>query len=573
MLFAGRLAVVQIIDGPEMAAQARAERSRIYPIKALRGKILDATGKEMATSVKRYNIGVNQKKINTFTLYDEKKKDSAGKPLVLGTGPAAAAQLLAPILKQDPAVLGGKMVADDLSTFVYIARFVEPDTWRKIKALGIPGIEPEEVFKRVYPNKNIGGNIVGFTDIAGTGLAGLELSQEDKLRGVDGKGQVEIGRTGRIIPVADQSVVDAEPGWDVHTSIHIDLQGYCQEQIDKTTADTGARWSAAMVQEVKTGRVLALCDSHTVDSSLPGEVPAEDRGSRAVSVTYEPGSTVKLSTFATALDAGVITPTTPFTVPYEITMPNGQSFVDSSRHATMRYTAAGVLAQSSNVGTVQIGDMVKDSARYQHLVKLGFGHTTGIELPSESAGLLDKWNDWDGRQRYTTMFGQGMAGTLLQTTGQVQAIANGGKLISPRIIDYWVKPDGTKVPQERPKAQQVMKPETAKILMKMMQGVVSEGGTSPNAALDGYLVAGKSGTSQIISARGVQEGTVGSFIGVIPADRPEVVISVVVYRPTSNIFGTVVAMPAFKSIATATMRELGVSPSNAQPDIYPLQAG
>ncbi|MDO5673119.1 MAG: penicillin-binding protein 2 [Actinomycetaceae bacterium] len=582
-VFAVRLVYVQIIIGPDLSAQARAERTRVYSIPAERGKILDKSGKVMATSVKRYHIGINQETINTFEIpaggllrgekgQEEPIKDENGE-IITGYGPAAAAKLLAPIIGEDAALLGGRMVprpGAEAKTFIYLKKFVTPEVWRQVRDLGIPGVEPEEVFQRIYPNGSVAGNIIGFTQEGAGGIAGLEQTQDEKLRGTDGKGEVEIGRFGQIIPTGTESVVPAINGQNVHTTISIDLQNLAQQEADQVVTQFGAQWAAIAVEEVGTGNIIALADSGTVDPSQPAKVPEEQRGSRAVTNTYEPGSTAKLVTFASALDTGAISPLTPFTVPYEITMPNGQAFIDSHEHPTMGLTAAGVLAQSSNTGTVQIGDMVKDSTRYEHLRALGFGEKTGIELPGESAGILAKPQDWDGRQRYTIMFGQGMASTILQNTSEVSTIANGGVHIKPRLIDRWEAADGTITKQTRPDPVQAIKPETSQILLRMMEGVVSDDGTAPNAVISGYRVGGKTGTTQILDSKGTMVGAVASFTGVLPIDKPKAVISVVAYKPTASIFGTDVAVPGFKVVATATMRHLGVSPSDGSPNLYKL---
>lgn len=580
-VFAVRLVVVQLVEGPALAQAAQEQRSRSYVIKAQRGDIVDASGKPLATSVKRYNIGVNQVKINTYfepvmTSKDGKQvaeRDEYGREKVKAFGPAAAAKKLAPLLKADPAELGGKLVAapdKEASTFVYIAKEVTPEVWREIQKLGIPGIEPEEITKRIYPNGNVAGNIVGFTNIDGVGLAGLELSQDSKLAGVDGKSLTEIGRKGQTIPVEDNYKKEAIPGQSIQTTIRLDLQNTCQQVVENTKAQMGAQVVLAEVQEVGTGKVFALCETNTVNPAEPSKSKDSDRGSKAVSTVYEPGSTLKVHTMATALEAGKLEPTSAFTVPSQITMSNGQTFRDSTPHGTQGLTAAGIIAQSSNVGIVQVGDLVKDSERYDKLRQVGFGKPTGIELPGESSGLLANYQDWDGRQRYTIMFGQGIAATIVQVTNGIATIANGGVSTQPHLIESWTKPDGTVEKKPVDAGKRVYTKETSREILTMMEGVISEKGGAPNAKIEGYPIAGKTGTTQIIAANGQQTGNIGSFTGVLPADNPRVVITVVVYRPTSSIYGSVVAVPAFKDIANATIRELGIPPTNEVPQLYPI---
>ena len=309
----------------------------------------------------------------------------------------------------------------------------------------------------------------------------------------------------------------------------------------------------AEVQEVGTGKILALCETDTVNPSEPTKTSEKNRGSKAVSTVYEPGSTLKVHTMGAVLEAGKVEPTNTFTIPGEITMSNGQSFRDSSAHGTYALTAAGIIAKSSNVGIVQVGDLIKDTDRYQKLKQLGFGKPTGVELPGESAGLLAPSENWDGRQRYTIMFGQGIAATILQVTNGIATVANGGVEVQPHLIESWTKPDGSVEKNSVDAGTRVYTKDTSRKLLTMMEGVVSEKGGAPGAQIEGYPVAGKTGTTQIIESNGRQTGTVGSFTGVFPADNPRVVITVVVHRPSASIYGSVVAVPAFKEIAGATI--------------------
>lgn len=581
MIFAVRLVFVQLIDGPALAKQAQEQRSRTTVIKAQRGDIVDMSGKPLATSVRRYNIGVNQVKINTYfepvmTQRDGKEVpelDEFRRPKVKAFGPVAAAEKLAPLLKQDPAELGGKLVAtpgQKPSTFVYIAKEVTPEVWRDIQKLRIPGIEPEEITKRIYPNGNIAGNIVGFTNVDGQGLAGLELSQNAKLAGVDGEESREIGRKGQEIPVESNYKKAAISGQSVKTTISVDLQNTCQQVVEQTRGKTGAQSVLAEVEEVGTGRILALCETDTVDPRDPTKSNEKNRGAKAVSTVYEPGSTMKVQTMASVLEEGKVEPVTHFTVPYKITMSNGQSFQDSVPHGVQNLTAAGIIAKSSNVGIIQVGDLVKDSQRYAKLRQVGFGKVTGIELPGESAGILPPPEKWDGRQRYTIMFGQGLAATIVQVTNGMATVANGGVKVAPHLVDSWRTPEGKTIKKKVDAGTRVYTKETARKMLTMMQGVVSKEGGAPAAAIEGYPVAGKTGTTQIINSRGQEVGTVGSFSGVFPADNPRVVVTVVVNRPKTSIYGVVVAVPAFKDIASATIRELGIPPTHSKFELYPI---
>ncbi|MFC4556368.1 peptidoglycan D,D-transpeptidase FtsI family protein [Georgenia faecalis] len=561
MVFGGRLVYVQAVEGPGLAAEALDERLARSTLQAPRGDIVDANGEILATSVSRYNIGVNQVLIREFTA------EIDGEPK---TGAVAAAAVLAPHLDRDPAELGAAMVGD--STFVYLEKGLTPDQWREIRELGIPGIEPEATTERIYPNGATAGNIVGFVGRDGAGLAGLELALDADLEGTDGSSVVEIGLHGQRIPTGQSTTTPAEPGRTVHTTIDRDIQFRAEEVIDAYTERYGAAWGAVVVEEIGTGRILALADSHRVDPGNYQDTPPERRGSRAAQAAYEPGSTGKLATFAAALDVDAVEPTTVFTTPDRLTMPSGQTFSDADPHATEDLTVAGILATSSNTGTVQVGDRMNDEERHAYLEAFGFGSTTGLGLPGETGGILADPEAWDGRQRYTTMFGQGMAVNLIQNTSVAATLGNGGVRVSPRIVDGYTGADGTFEPVETPEGVPVVREETAGEMLRLMEGVVSEEGTGVLGMLDGYRAAGKTGTAQVPDANGRLTQTVASFIGVAPAEAPRIAVGIVLYHPTTQLSSGIIAAPIFPEVANFTLRHLGVPPSQSAPEPYPLRA-
>ncbi|MFC7405353.1 peptidoglycan D,D-transpeptidase FtsI family protein [Georgenia alba] len=563
-VFGGRLVWVQAVQGPSLAQEARADRTATSTISAPRGDIVDADGEILATSVERYNVGVNQQLVR----YYERTDPETGE--VLSTGAAAAAEALAPLLEQDKAELGARMVGD--STFVYIAEGLTPAQWREIDALNIPGIEPERTTERIYPNGTTAGNVIGYVGRDGNGLAGLEMSMEDALTGEDGSITVEIGATGEIIPTGHREEEPAVPGETVHATIDRDLQHVAQESIDQAVEQFGAPWGAVVVEEIGTGRILALADSNTVD---PGNYQAwspEDRGSRAVSNPYEPGSTGKLPTFALALEQGAVDQRTPFEVPDTYTTDSGQTFHDNSPHEELNLTTTGALQMSSNTATVQIGEMLQDSDRYHLLRDFGFGQRTGIELPGESPGVVHRPEDWDGRTRYTTMFGQGLAVTLLQNTSMAATIGNGGVRVDPHIIDGTTDGDGQFTPTEVTTGEQILEEDAADSLLQMMETVVQEGGTGPQGAVPGYRVAAKTGTAEIPDAAGGLSGRLGSFVGVAPAENPRFAVGVVVYRGYGASYGGTVAAPTFRDVMSFALRDAGVPPSTEPAPDLPLES-
>lgn len=555
----GQTVFLQVVKGPALAAAAKAERTITWVDRAQRGQILGRDSSVLATSSISYDIGVNQLLIAQYEETEAREDPQTGKmeDVVVGHGAAAAAARIAPILGVDPQELGAHMVGH--STYAIIAEAVEPDTWRRIKALDIPGVEPDQRTRRSYPAGKVAGNVVGYTyegdERELIGSAGLELTQNDVLTGVNGKASVEIGKTGAIIPTGSQDEEPAVPGTTVRTTIDPDLQALAQESIDEVVKAQGADWGTVVVMEPQTGKVLVLADSRSVDPADPGASAEGDRNARSVQAIFEPGSVGKVMTFAAALEKGVLTPTDSFVVPYTWQAPNGQEFQDSHPHEVQYLTAAQVLAESSNVGTVQIGDRVSDADRYAFMEQFGYGSLTGIEMPAESAGILSASDTWDGRTRYTTMFGQGVAGTSLQAVQVLATVANKGVCVPPRLIDAWIAPDGTETPQEQAPSRRVISEATAATLTDMLIGVTQEGGTAESASIDGYLVAGKTGTTEILT----ESGTVASFVGFTPARDPAIAVAVIVYRPDGTYGGTVAA-PVFRKIALAAMHSLGIAP-------------
>ncbi|WP_448760152.1 peptidoglycan D,D-transpeptidase FtsI family protein [Actinomyces oricola] len=567
-LLAGRTAWLQVVAGPTLAAEAQAGRTLTWVNRALRGNILGRDGTVLASSVVTYDIGVNQVKVAQYSYEVPRQNPLTGETVVetVGYGAAAAAAQIAPILGVDPLELGAKMVGD--STYAIIAESVPPDTWRQVNALGINGVEPDQRTRRTYPAGNVAGNVLGLTreneERERVGIAGLESTQDEVLTGINGKGSVEVGNSGEIIPTGEQHDTPAVPGTSVRTTINPDLQRIAQAAIDEVVDAQSADWGCVAVMEPATGKLLVLADSHSVDPADPGQTAEENRGARSVEAIFEPGSVGKVVTFAAALEEGTITPQDTWTVPDTWTAPNGEVFRDSHDHPVQQLTSAQVLVESSNVGTVQIGDTLSDETRYAYMEKFGWGSQTGVELPYEPDGLIYPPDQWDERTRYTTMFGQGVACSTLQAVQVLSAIANGGVLIPPRVVDAWIGPDGTVTPQVQPEGRRVISQEAATTLTEMLIGVTQEGGTAESASIDGYLVAGKTGTTEILT----EDGTVASFVGFTPARDPAIAVAVIVYRP-EGVYGGVVSAPVFRKVALATMHTLGIAPD---PTVIAAQA-
>ncbi len=545
---AAQLFNIQIVKGAELAEQGRAVRTSSSRPDGPRGTIVDASGQVMVDTVKTYHIAVNQKNITEHRRYEDGK--------LVGEGPADAARLLAPILDLDPSELGGAMLGD--STYRYLAKNVDATTYREIRRLGIYGIEWEPSFERLYPAGSTAATVLGSVDSEGNGNGGLELVYNEILTGVPGEESYEVGPTGAVMPGAKVTTKEPEPGATLHTTLHLDLQHSVEVALDAAVERYGAQWGAVVIMEVATGRVLVLADSDMED---PSQGPQQ---SRAVQMVYEPGSVGKVLTFATALEQGAITPYTEFAVPdrYEI---DGQMFKDIHDHETYLRTATGILAQSSNTGTIMVGSQVSDQDRQQTFLDMGLGAITGIQLPGESAGILHDPKDWDTRTKYTTMFGQGLAITALQSTAMVAAIGNQGVWVPPTIVDGWTDGDGVFHEQETAAPHQALRAEVADTLLLMMESVADQGGTAGLANVEGYRLAAKTGTAELIGTGGI----VPSLAGVLPADDPQLAITVVLYDPAVQLSSAESVAPLFSTVATDAVRSLGIAPSKGDAQLFP----
>lgn len=552
-VFGGRLVYVQGLRGAAIAEEAR--NSRLSPINLIgsRGEITDAHGVPLATSVERYEISVNQVLVAKF-------KGTENPPVP--DGAAGVAAILAPLLDMNPAELGGALVGD--RKFVYIRKDVLPDVAREIRKQGLSGVNVDRVAERVYPNSTLAGNVIGFVNSNGVGLAGLEASLDDRLTGTPGQEIYERGRKGQAIPGGYSEITPATQGDTVQLTLLSDVQWKAQSALDAQVAATGSSSGSLIVTDVKTGEVYALADSGSVDPNNPGE--ASGSLSSAVSDVFEPGSTGKVITMAAILDNKIADPLSQWEVPYTYSPDGKETFKDSHEHGLLRLTTTGVLAESSNTGTVMIGQHLPVQTRYDYLAKFGFGAATGIEMSGESKGILHPVDSWQRRDKFAVLFGQAVSVTALQATQVFATIANGGVRVQPHIVKGWTSPDGTYTPAPAAPSTQVVSPETAKTVLTMMQSVVDDG-TGANAAIPGYQVAGKTGTAQ--NWVGGVQGITSSFIGVAPADDPRIAVAVILHNPKTSVYGGTVAAPVFSDVAGYTLSELGVAPSGTTGTLFP----
>ena len=538
-LFLGRLLQLQGVEAAAYAATAEQERLRSVTIPATRGTITDANGVALATTVDAVDITADQNQISD---------------------PLAVAAALAPVLGEPVDVLRDRLTGDE--NFVYVERWVTPHIWDKVAALRLPGIYSQATAKRVYPQGTLGAPILGFVGSDGHGLSGLEYGLDDELAGRDGQMSYEAGAGGRLIPSGDTETDDPVSGVDVQLTINSDIQFIAERAIRAKVNESAAESGTVVVMDPRTGEVLALATYPSFDPSDPTAAPDEDRGNRAVTEVYEPGSTSKVMTMAAALDTGAVKPTTPITVP-PILYRGGDDFHDHTPHGTLHLTATGVLAESSNIGTVLIAERLGNQALYSYLRKFGMGSTSGIDFPGESAGILPDVHDWGPTNAATIAFGQGLSLNAVQATSVFATIANNGVRVEPTLVAGTTNANGEFTPSAPPERTRVVSAEASTTLREMMESVVSDQGTAPMAQIPGYRVAGKTGTAERVDdSCGCYRGYTASFIGFAPADKPAVVVSVTLQNPINGHYGGELGGPVFKRVMSFALQTTQTPPTS-----------
>ena len=545
-----RLVQLQIIEGPSLAAQGQRVRTASTAVAAARGTITDATGVVLANSIQTYDIAVNQVNIRSYVHRDDDGNE-------VGRGPAEAARQLAPLLGMNEAELGGMMLGD--STYEYIKRNVDAVSYREIRKLDIYGIEWESVFEREYPNGNVAAPVIGTVNAEGQGSSGMEAQFDALLTGTPGAQAFEIAPNGAVMPGGKKTTVEPKNGGSGEPTLHA-VQDLLDARVTKHQAD----WGAIVIEDVATGHVLVMADSNSTepDNASPQKV-------HAVQDAFEPGSVGKLITVGAALNQGTITPTSVFQVPYALEPPDaGGPITDFHEHEGETLTPTGILAESSNTGTVLIGQTLGDEQRYSMMRAFGFGQETGVELPGESAGLLRDWQQWAGRDRYVTMFGQAYAITAMQEASALATIANGGVRIAPHVVKSWTNADGTVEVPEGSQPVQVMEQAAASQLLTMMESVVEDKrGTAGAAKVPGYRVGVKTGTAETVIDGAA--GLVSTTAGIIPADAPRLAIAVVLYNPRVASISSDSSAPLFGDVARTAVSNLGIPASTGSANLYP----
>jgi cell division protein FtsI (penicillin-binding protein 3) len=546
LVVTGKLVLLQGVDGAAYATAAEQDRLRTHPIAALRGAIVDRDGNPFA-----YTVDASRVVADPTVVED----------------PERTALALTALLDVPVSDLTEQLTRD--GRYVVLARQVSPETVDAIDALDLAGIVFEDDPVRLYPTGTVGGQVIGFVGRDGDGLAGVELQFQDALAGTDGQRRVEVGSGGNPIPSGIDESMPATDGSTVELTIDQDVQYTTEQRLAEACADGATTRASAVVLDVHTGQVVAMGSCPGYDPAQAGSTDAELLGNPLVSDVFEPGSVMKAVTMAAAVEEGHATPDRVLSVNGHIQA--GDAVVtDAHDHAPVDWTVTGILAKSSNVGTIMLAREVGDETLERYLRAFGLGSETGIELPGESAGILQDSADWTESRAANVPIGQGVSVTTLQMASIYQAIANGGVRVPPRVVASVTAPDGTTSTPAVPEPTRVVSEDTADDLAYMLEAVVGPGGTAPLGEVDGYRVAGKTGTAQRANPEcGCYEGGgyVTTFVGFAPADDPQYVVAVDLERPTSSAEGGQVAAPVFADVMRYVLTEGGVVPSGTpRPD-------
>ncbi|MET9169634.1 penicillin-binding protein 2 [Streptomyces misionensis] len=577
LTFVVRLLQVQAVQAGTYTAMAEQNRYVVHTLTAERGGITDRNGVSLAVSEDAYDITADP------TMF-------APGQLKITDGPERAAALLAPILGQDQAALVKKLrPADKNSRYARLATRQTPQVWKQIKDLKsalaqkpgtvnvLAGVFADPSSQRVYPNGDLAAGILGWVNAAGQGGGGIERMLDKQLSGKNGK--IRYAQSGgREVPTAGSAETPAVPGSDVELTIDRDIQWAAQnaitEQVKKSKADRGY----VVVQDTRTGQILALANSPGFDPNDLSKADPDALGNAALQDAYEPGSTAKVMSMAAVLQENAATPLTHVVVPNRLHR-GDRLFQDDVDHATWNLTLNGVLAKSSNIGTIlatgQLGKTQPEANKvlYSYLRKFGIGSYTGLHFPGETPGILAPPQKWSTSQQYTIPFGQGFSINAVQAASVYSTIANDGVRIEPTLIRGIKGADGRFTPAPKPKETRVVSAKTAKSVAEMLESVVDdEQGTGISARIPGYNVAGKTGTANRVDpATGRYRGYTSSFAGFAPADKPRITVYCAIQNATSGgYFGGQICGPIYKQVMEFALKTLQVPPTGAPPANLPV---
>jgi len=531
---------LQIYEQERFAHLAEKQHLKVVQLTPARGAIYDATNSALAVSVEMDSLFAEPRNMENI--------------------PAAAARL-APLLGTTSDALEKKMRGN--KGFVWLQRRLTPEVAASVRALDIDAIGFVKEPKRFYPNAEIGSHVIGFTGLDPEGLEGIERKFDSTLLGNTGYMITERDALGRDVGTRGMVTKDASTGQNIGLTIDKNIQYIAEKELAAAVESSRAKGGIAIVMEPNSGKVLAMANYPTFNPNSLAKASPQALRNKAITDSFEPGSTMKVFLIAAALEEKVIYPQEGFNCENGVYNIGGRTIHDTHKYG--RLSIGDILKYSSNIGAAKIGSRLGPERLYGYLRNFGFGTRSNVDLPGEVAGYLRNKSQWYGVDLATISFGQGISVSALQLATAMSAVANGGTLMQPYVVDKIVDGKGNVLKQFSPVSRQrVISPETARNVARMMEGVAAEGGTGTNASVDGYKVAGKTGTAQ--KADPVTKGysldkRTASFVGFIPAEQPRLTILVVIDEPKTSSYGGVVAAPAFSAIARQSLCYLRVAPN------------
>ena len=542
-----RSVYLQVIIAPELQQHAEQQSQRIIKLAPQRGSIFDRNGGKLAGS------------LDTESLYAD--------PLEV-EDPAAVAKRLAPLLKTTPQKLEQLLSRD--KRFVWLERKLEPAVAAQIreefgKQLVSSGLNFVTESKRYYPQSQVASHVLGFIGLDPKGLEGLELEYDQLLQGEPGLLVSACDAKRRPMASEGQEIVGGEKGRNLYLTVDRSLQYIAEKELARVVKDSGAVGGTVVMMEPASGRILALASQPDYNPNAGGQYRPQARRNRTVTDVYEPGSTFKPFLMAGVLEEGVATLSEKIYCENGSFTVGGKTIRDHKGYKDL--TLEEVLKHSSNIGCAKLGKRLGRERFYSYIRDFGFGEQTGIDLPGEVSGILRSPSRWFEIDLANISFGQGVSVTPLQITTAMAAIANGGLLMEPYIVERITDAEGNKLQQRLPQVRRrVVSEETARIVRDMMVSVTETDGTGSRGALLGYQVAGKTGTAQKVdpvTGGYSPDKRVSSFVGFVPAESPALVISVTVDEPQGKTYGGLVAAPVFARIAGQSLSHLNILPKGS----------
>ncbi len=535
---------LQVMQEKVWDERAERQHQKVIPLTPQRGTIYDCNNEELAVSVDVDSIYAEPRKL-------EDRSDAARK--------------LARALDLTPKIVAAKLKGN--SSFVWLKRQVTPDQSEKVRVLKLNGIGTIKEPRRFYPNSNLAAHLLGFTGLDPKGLEGLELEYDKTILGRGGYLVMERDALGRGIGAGTPQVQGATRGHDLYLTLDKNLQYIAERELADGLREADAKSGTVIMLEPSTGKILAMASFPEYNPNAIARYKPSQWRNRAVCDTFEPGSTFKVFLMAAAFNEALITPTQKINCENGSYRVGGKEIHDHKKY--QKLTPAEIIKYSSNIGSAKIGKILERKTFHRYIEDFGFGQQTGVDLPGEIGGLVRPPEKWFEVDLAAISFGQGISVTPIQLAVATAAIANGGYLMEPYLVDRVVDSQGQVTMRNSPQIiRKVISTDVARMVARMMEMTTEEGGTATNARVPGFRVAGKTGTAQKVdpvTGGYSSDKRVASFVGFLPVENPRLVMLVVIDEPKKGVYGGLLAAPVFSRIAGQSMQYLKVGPSQEVP--------